>query len=389
MSEKRKDSKGRVLKTGESQRKDGRYQYRYTDLCGERRIVYAKQLDELRKIETEITATLRSGVAYQNATMSVGQLINQYIDLHQLVRVTTMNGFKSMRNKVMRYEIAQLPISKCTKTHAKLFCRGLYDEGLGERTIYGYHGFMRRVFQMAVDDGVLKTNPFAFQMNEVIPNDGGRQRAVPTEAQLQKWMDFVQRDTTSRKWYDIYILLLGTGLRVSELCGLTLKDINWEQMTISVNKQLTTSNNAQKYIVPPKSKAGYREIPITETTRHALESIISKRRKFQTEYILDGYSNFLVLCSTGKPMHALLIDSACRRSVKKFNNLVSPDDPICLTPHTLRHIYCTRLIRAGVNIKVVQYLMGHSSSDMTLKVYTHVSQEWMKDEFAKCAPVIA
>ena len=65
-----------------------------------------------------------------------------------------------------------------------------------------------------------------------------------------------------------------------------------------------------------------------------------------------------------------------RQAIQRYNK-VNPQGqlPTAITPHTLRHMFCTRMVESGMNIKAVQYVMGHSKVNMTLDVYSHVDAE--------------
>ena len=81
MSEKRRDQRGRILKTGESHRKDGLYMFRYTDTRKQRRYIYARSLEELRRKEAEIQRDLADGIDYAAGEMTVLELVTRYMDL--------------------------------------------------------------------------------------------------------------------------------------------------------------------------------------------------------------------------------------------------------------------------------------------------------------------
>lgn len=102
MSEKRKDNKGRVLKTGESQRKDGRYQYRYVTLGNQRRTVYAPTLAELREKEARISEMQKAGVDYQESLIDVKTLLQRYIDLKLFAKVNTLKRYTYTLRKISR-----------------------------------------------------------------------------------------------------------------------------------------------------------------------------------------------------------------------------------------------------------------------------------------------
>ena len=93
MSEKRKDNKGRILRTGESQRKGLIYQYRYTDICSKQQTVYSSDLKELREKEKEIQKQLDDGIDYATGKINVIQLLERYISIKQGVRYNTKVGY--------------------------------------------------------------------------------------------------------------------------------------------------------------------------------------------------------------------------------------------------------------------------------------------------------
>ena len=107
MSEKRKDHKGRILKTGESQRKDGIYQYRYTDCRGKRQCVYSPTLQELRQKEKEIQKQLDAGIDYEAGQITVIELLEKYISLKKGVRYNTQVGYRFVLNLVRRFRLPQ------------------------------------------------------------------------------------------------------------------------------------------------------------------------------------------------------------------------------------------------------------------------------------------
>lgn len=96
--ERRKDSKGRVLKKGKSERKDGRYQYRYNDAFGARKTVYANGLNELRDLEKRIEKDIGDGIDYSKGQMTVYELVKRYLSLKQGVRYNTRIGYNFVSN---------------------------------------------------------------------------------------------------------------------------------------------------------------------------------------------------------------------------------------------------------------------------------------------------
>lgn len=185
-------------------------------------------------------------------------------------------------------------------------------------------------------------------------------------------------------YYDELIILLGTGLRISELCGLTDTDINFENRIINVDHQLLRSAETGYYIETPKTKSGIRQIPMSEKVYEAFNRVL-KRRRGAKAVTIDGYSNFLFLNRDGYPKTATNYDGMFRGLAKKYNKYHEEALPKVMTPHTLRHTFCTNMANAGMNPKALQYIMGHSNITMTLNYYAHATFDSAKAEMLRIA----
>ena len=131
MSAKRKDKKGRVLRTGESQRKDLTYQYRYQDITGKRRTVYAPTLEEFRAKEEEINNAVNIGVDYNAGNVTVLELLERYISLKQGVRNATKVGYGFAFNLVKKEDFGHHKIRVIKTSDAKLWLMKLQKDGRG------------------------------------------------------------------------------------------------------------------------------------------------------------------------------------------------------------------------------------------------------------------
>ena len=154
-------------------------------------------------------------------------------------------------------------------------------------------------------------------------------------------------------------------LRVSELCGLTT-DLDFENRCIHVDHQLLRDSELGYYVDEPKTKKGARQIPMSEKVYQALKRAVKNRGKAAPVNI-GGYTNFLFLNQSGLPKTASCYESMFQGLVRKYNKHHKPDEALPnITPHTMRHTFCTRLAHAGMNPKDLQYIMGHSNITMTL-----------------------
>ena len=103
----------------------------------------------------------------------------------------------------------------------------------------------------------------------------------------------------------------------------------------------------------------------------------------KTEIVVDGYGSFLLLDKDDKPKVALHIENEMRWAMKKYKKL-HPDKPLPhITPHVFRHTFCTNMASAGMDIKNLQYVMGHSDVGVTLNVYTHASYDRAAEQMAR------
>ena len=380
--EKRKDNKGRILKKGESQRKDLTYQYRYTDLKGKRCTVYAPTLNELREKQAFIQSQVDEGIDYMAGQITVIELLEKYISLKTGVRYNTRVGYGFVMNLIKKEEFGYKTISSIKPSDAKQWFIKLHNDGRGYSTITSVRGVVKPAFQMACDEDAIRKNPFVFKITEVIPNDSQSREALTAE-QLEIWMNFIKNDATYSKYYDEFIVLLGTGMRVSEFCGLTKKDLDFKSRKINVDHQLVREGGGKYHVEETKTSSGRRFIPMTDEVFVALKNILARRPAMMYEPEVDGYSGFILLDKDNKPKVALHIENELRWAMKKYKKLY-PDVPLPkITPHVFRHTFCTNYANSGMDIKNLQYLMGHSDASVTLNVYSHANYSVAENQMMK------
>ena len=247
---------------------------------------------------------------------------------------------------------------------------GLQKKGKGYSSIHSIRGVLRPAFALAAESDFIRKNPFDFELKEVLINDSSKRDAVEPSVE-KRFLDFAKNDETYRECYDGMFILFKTGLRVSELSGLTLRDIDMKERTININHQLQTTGHKGKYIEETKTNAGTRILPMTEEVYEAFQRVLENRKSPKVEQIIDGYSGFLFLDRRGKAMVSYQWEKRFQRAVEKHNKENKRKLPK-ITPHICRHTYCTNMAKSGISPKTLQYLMGHSSIEVTMNVYTHL-----------------
>ena len=205
-----------------------------------------------------------------------------------------------------------------------------------------------------------------------------------TEANYNFVINIIKNDEHYKRYYDGMFILFKTGLRISEFCGLTLSDIDFEEKQISVNHQLQRTRDMKYVIEDTKTSSGTRIIPMTEEVYECFKRIVENRKKPKKEPVIDGYKGFLFLDKKDMPEVALHWEKHFEWALAKHNRIYKEQLPK-ITPHVCRHTYCSNMAKSGMNPKTLQYLMGHSDIGVTLNTYTHLGAEDAKEELGKYA----
>lgn len=408
MAEKRRDSKGRILKDNEYQRKDGKYEYKY--FWGEeRKSVYSWTLvptdktpegkrkdmclrDKIKAIERD----LQDGIDSSKADMTLNQLFDLYIDSKVNIREHTKSNYMLLwRTAVQDSKLGNMKISQIKQIHVRKFYADQAKKGAATSTIKTYHNIISPTFEMAVNSDIIRKNP----AREAIKGINGTQKkkeALTVEEQ-KKFLNFVKESDVYNVYYPMLSLELLTGLRVGELVGLTWKDIDPINNVIHVQHQLQYLKLDDKfkfYVSPLKTEAGKRDIPITPEIQKCLTDIknmmmLTGRR---SEVKVDGCTGFLFVTKNGTVYAVSAINFILNNIVKKYNKIEekkaskekrSPEYLPHISSHILRHTACTRMAEQGIDIKVLQYIMGHSDIGVTMNVYNHVDKTRVENEMQK------
>lgn len=395
MSEVRRDNKGRKLFNGESQRKDGKYEYKYQDAWGKRKTVYSWKLTpadrvpagkrddiSLREKIKQIQKNLNSNITPDGGNFTVLELVEKYISQKTGVRHNTRSNYNFVVNVIKKEDFGQKRIDKIKVSDAKEWLIKMQQiDGRGYSSIHTIRGVVRPAFQMAVDDDLLVKNPFEFQLNTVVVNDSVTREAI-TRQQERDFLEFVKNDKHFCKYYDGIYILFQTGLRISEFVGLTKKNLDFENSRIIVDHQLQRTRDMKYIIEDTKTESGERMVPMTSEVKEAFQRILANRKNPKVEPMVDGYSGFLFLDKNGRPMVALHWEKYFQHIREKYNKIYRVQMPKVI-PHVCRHTFCSNMAKSGMNPKTLQYIMGHSDISVTLNVYTHLNYDDAEEEMQK------
>lgn len=393
----RRDSKHRLLRAGESIRADGKYQFKY-HIGGKAKFVYSWRLEptdklpagkkptpSLRELEKQVGYDLESQLDPLKKNLTVIELTERYLSTKTGAKPSTAANYNFVMNILRKEEFGAKKISQIKTSDAKLFLIKLQSDGKGYSTVKTVRGILRPAFQMAVDDDILNKNPFGFQLAGVVVNDSVTREAICRE-DMRRFLKFVHDDNCYCKYYEAVYILFHTGLRISEFCGLTLKDIDLQNKVLNIDHQLQRTSDMTYRIESTKTKAGTRKLPLTDDVVECFRAIIEDREPPKREKMIDGYAGFLYYDTNGMPLVAMHWEHRFKHMVKRYNEIYRLQMP-SITPHVCRHTYCSNMAKSGMNPKTLQYLMGHSDIGVTLNTYTHLGLEDAQDELERIAEI--
>lgn len=399
---KRTDSRGRVLKVGESQNKQGRYIYKWTDAAGKRNTVYAVTLQELRGKEQQIQKDIADGIDSRGGDLTLNQLFNVFMESKSNIRESTRINYTIHWNANIKTSLlSDMKIAQIKQYHIKKWIADLRSKGAKASSVKRYETLLSMVLQFAVKNDLIRKNPCADCGREIKSEPTGK--ISLTIKQQQMLLEFIEDDNTWCVHYPLILFLLSTGLRISEAIGLTADRIDMKNNVVHIDRQLVyrTSEGSYYYrFAPTKSNSGKRDIPLTENAKKALirqkelDLILGRRGKEQK---VDGEKGLVFLTRNGTPMNNRNFGKALDGIVKAYNKMEivrsekehrEPELLPHISPHILRHTFCTRCAESGMDVKVLQTIMGHSNIAVTMEVYNHVDEVRVQSEMKKLENVM-
>lgn len=412
MAEKRKDSRGRILRDGESQRADGRYRYQYMDSRGKRQEVYSWKLVEtdrtpsgkrddlsLREKEKQIQKDLADGIMVTMADKAtLNDMFHLYMsgksELKQSSRASYFYTYQKYVSKTIGYK----KITEIKFSHIKRFYSDLLkNRKFKPNSLKLVHSIIHPVFMLAVRDGYIRVNPTDGVIAELRKSNGweSSKRHALTEDEQEAFINFIADSNRYKRWLPLFTVFLGTGCRVGELTGLRWQDCDFENRTISINHNLVyrkqDNGKFETHVSTPKTSAGCRTIPMLEAVKKALldEKKQQMQRGFSTVEI-DGYSGFVFTNGKGNVHNLVTINQAIKEIYSAYNKQELDKakkehrQPILIrhfSSHNFRHTFCTRFCENETNLKIIQEIMGHSDIGTTMNIYAEATEAKKKEAF--------
>lgn len=381
-----KDLKGKELGPGLMQLKTGNYYARLFSRKGRREKVFSKLFDarEWLAEQKHLDKILRVG------NMTVDEWF-QYWIVHYKEGIVSDNTVKNYRNRYkinVKNAIGDLKIEEVRKLDCQEIINDMFDSGkYSPGTIELAQITMHAIFKGAVENDYLLKNPAQGLLMRRTEEKEER-RVLSTDEEE------IFRTYASGTMYDYaYFLALETGLRQGEIGGLKWEDINFEHKTILVNRTLLQeSSKGGFHFGTPKTRTSRRTIPLTNAAVEILKQQSVKQTKLMARSRnWDQNWNGLVFTTVnGKPVGNSTFREMMMKIIKNINidrKAEAKDGTFeefrHAYMHALRHTFATRCIESGMQPKVLQKIMGHSTLSVTMDLYVHVSEDMGHSEIAK------
>lgn len=366
---------------------DGRYYRKRIKLkSGCWHDVRAKSKEELRKKLYDLETAQRMGIALDDTTTVAELAVEWYNNRKNGLSLSRREDYCSAINIRICPVLGAMKVRDVKPEHCQRVmaqCAGM-SYSTQQKTVSA----MKQIFECAVDNGLVIRSPA-----EKIKPGGAKPKEK--EALTKEQCEQLRAAVKGTRAYIFVMLGLYAGLRREEICGLQWKDVDLkaDPPKLTVNHAMRFSGGKAEFPAPLKSKAAHRTIPLSPTLAAAL---VEEKKRSNSAFVIhapggdhisyQGMRNIINIINRRGPMTET--QKAKREAREKElgrpiaprktqKNIVKID--FCVTPHQLRHTYATRLIESGVNVKQVQYLMGHDDIRMTLAVYSHVTQNRPED----------
>lgn len=327
------------------------------------------------------------GVHFKPSDVSVADYLNYWIEKGASAthKETTVKIYKGHITSRIIPSIGQYRLSALNPTILTEFVNGLKIKGYSKSTVTVVKATLSSALDYAVEPlRYIKDNPMRYVKTPKIEKEPEKREVLSDD----DWKRIIERFPFGNRFYIPLMIGYYCGTRISECFALTWNDIDLENCTININKQLIHSK-AWKYSAPKQSSS--RIVKFGQTLKEELTK--EKKRQEENEkeygeffnkvYIKDG---FLISSQEELPyerIHPVCIDDSgnmsTSRTVLYCNRVISNDLGIKFDYHTLRHTHATKLIEGGANIKAVQTRLGHKDISTTLQIYSHTTKG-MEDE---------
>ena len=371
-----KDLKGKELGVGITQQKNGLYSARFVDKYGKRRQKRFKKLQECRQWIADASYIDEHSNIAQASDMVVDAWFEYWIEIKKkTVRPNTVRNYTERYMRNIKPVIGKMLLTDVKPLHCQKIFLEMADEDYKTSTIYQARIALYNMLEFAKENDVLRYNP----CKKSVKSDMGKPSDKKVALTIDEQKKFLE-GAAEQSYENQYRFVLQTGLRTGELVALQWRNVDFKKRTLTIDHSMEYRYNVGEWrIGEPKSKSGYRTIPLTEEAIRILKDQKEKNKKIKV--IPIEFSEYIFLCRKGTPIKNSTSDTAlfkiCDKvGMKRFSM------------HVLRHTFATRCIEAGMKPKTLQILLGHSNIGITMNLYVHTTEEEKQKEIELVAEAL-
>jgi len=339
-----------------------------------RKTIYAKTIKELEQKAAEYERHLRHGTLSTNEKMTFGELAALWLnEFKPQIRATTRAMYKGILETHLLPELSSYKLKDLKTHHLQAIINRLAESGKSESTMKKVKIAAVQILKVALDNDIIYRKVF---VNVDVPKTTAAMRRPLTENEKL----LITRTYAGHRMGVPALLLLYCGLRRGELIALTWNDISIKSKSVTVNKAAIFVKN-QGEVKGPKSISGVRTVPLPDTI---MDTVKQARKGAQSAMVCPAADGSMMSVTAFKRawrgyLHYLNLQAGGKIASRSRAKLTVIDN---LTPHMFRHTYATMLYNAGVDIKSAQRFLGHADINVTLKIYTHLSDQKEQEAIA-------
>ena len=293
----------------------------------------------------------------------------------QTVRYNTVRNYSERYYANIQPVIGNKLLNEIKPLHCQRIMSEMADKGYKTSTIYQTRIALFNMLEFAKENDVLLSNPCKKSVKSDIGKPSDKKEALTIDVQ-RRFLVHVQGSSYENQ----YRFVLQTGLRTGELIGLKWSDIDFKKRTLKVERSMEYRYKVGEWRVgEPKSKSGFRTIPLTEEAIRILKE--QKRKNSNIDIISMEWADTVFLCRKGTPVKNSTYDS----NLFKICDKAGIDR---FSMHVLRHTFATRCIEAGMLPKTLQKIMGHSNIGITMNLYVHITEDEKQKEIDMVADAL-